>query len=555
MESNNTDYPLNPPEHLQGSPTETPALQPTEAKPADPTLVQPERAAAQPAQAPTPMAAGSTLARPQVAPQPTAYAPQPSAYQPQAGYSAQQAYQAQAGYSAQQAYQAYRNQAAYNPPAAVPTAAPAPAPVRTKTIGRGRSLLWGIIGGAIGAAAVVCGLFFTGVLNPAQSVSTGAKRSNQPITITASDTDTSVAKAVAAKALPSVVTVSCTLSNGVSTGSGVILDADGNIITNNHVVDGAKSVTVTIEGVSYDAYVVGTDASSDIAVLRAEIGDALITPIEVGDSSALAPGDWVMTVGSPFGLDSSVSSGIVSSLSRSELMYGSSGNTLYTNLIQVDAAINPGNSGGALVDEQGKLVGICTLFSSDTQSFAGIGFAIPGNYAVEIAQMIINGEQVTHAYIGLSMMTVNAQNAAANNLSVDSGAYVAEVPEDGPAAAAGIQVGDIVVDIAGDKIDSADAAVLAIRSHSIGETVKVTVVRGDERLTFDVTLGSDEKLQELQAQQLEQQQREQEQQQDFWNIDTMDNGEGESISYEDLYNQWLEELFGEQNGQNQYGRP
>ena len=538
MFQHSDDHPIEQADSAQAQPAEVqPAeIQPTEAKPAEPTLVTSAAPAQQ--QEPAAMEAGSTLARPQVA--------RPATAAPVAPTYANNAYQGQ--------YQSYGYQAPqpYTPTASAP--APAAATVRTKTVGRGRSMLWGLIGGVLGAAAVMCGLYFTGILNPASDGSVVAQQSGQSFTITASDTDISVSKAVAAKTLPSVVTVSCTFANGTGTGSGVILDTEGNIITNNHVVDGAESITVTIEGITYDAYIVGTDASSDLAVIRAEADDALLTPIEVGDSSALSPGDWVMTVGSPFGLDSSVSSGIVSSLYRSELMYGETGNTLYANLIQVDAAINPGNSGGALVNEQGQLVGICTLFSSDTQSFAGIGFAIPGNYAVEIAQMIINGEQVTHAYIGLSMMTVNAQNAAANNLSSNYGAYVAEVADGGPAEAAGLEVGDIAISIGGERIESADAAVLAIRTHSIGETVTVTVMRGDEKLDFEVTLGSDERLQELQAQQREQQQTEQEQQQNYWyNDDTYGNGDGEGITYEDLYNQWLEELFGEQ-GQ-EYGYP
>ena len=128
-----------------------------------------------------------------------------------------------------------------------------------------------------------------------------------------------------------------------------------------------------------------------------------------------------MTIGSPFGLDQSVSAGIVSSLARNQLMKSTAGETIYANLIQVDAAINPGNSGGALVNKEGKLVGICTLFSSDTESFAGIGFAIPGNYAVSIAKKIIAKEPVTHAYIGLTMQTVNAQNSAAKQAFGESG--------------------------------------------------------------------------------------------------------------------------------------
>jgi len=429
-----------------------------------------------------------------------------------------------------------------------PIAPAASASGTAKRAGRAGAFLWGMFGGLLGSGALAAVLAVSGVLQtPQVSVVDPAARtqSDQTISIVASDTDVSVAKAVAAKALRSVVAVRCTFPDGAGAGSGVILDTQGNIITNNHVVEGAQSITVTIEGETYDAEVVGTDPSSDIAVIKVDVGGAAIAPVEVGDSAELVPGDWVMTVGSPFGLDSSVSSGIVSSLYRNELMYGDTGNTVYANLIQVDAAINPGNSGGALVNSRGQLVGICTLFSSDTQSFAGIGFAIPGNYAVEIAQMIINGEPVTHAYIGLSMQTVTEENAAANGLSVDYGAYVAEVIEEGPAESAGLKAGDVVIAIAGERIESADGAVLAVRSHRIGETVTVTVMRGNERLDIDVVLGSDEKLQELQQQQLEQQQMEKERQNEFWN---REDDSGNDRTFEDYFNRWLEELTGEEGG-------
>ena len=261
------------------------------------------------------------------------------------------------------------------------------------------------------------------------------------------------------------------------------------------MIDGATAISVTIDGKSYEASVVGSDSSSDLAVIKADLNGDSVTPIEVGDSSQLNVGSWVMTIGSPFGLDQSVSEGIVSALYRNELLQSSSGDTIYTNLIQVDAAINPGNSGGALVNDQGQLVGISTLYSSSTESFAGIGFAIPGNYAVEIANKIISGQEVTHAYIGLSMQTVNAQNARSNGLSVNQGAYVAEVVANGPADQAGIQQGDIIVAMDGEEITSADGMVLAVRSHEIGDTVTVTVVRGTETKDLTVTLGSDEALQ------------------------------------------------------------
>ena len=285
--------------------------------------------------------------------------------------------------------------------------------------------------------------------------------------------------------------------------------------------------------------------SSDLAVIKAELNGDAVTPIEVGDSDALVVGDWVATIGSPFGLEQSISAGIVSSLSRNQLMQSTMGNTIYANLIQTDAAINPGNSGGALVNEEGKLVGISTLFSSDTESFAGIGFAIPGNYAIEVANKIIAGEQVTHAYIGLSMQTVNAQNAQANGLSVNQGAYVAEVSAGSPAEEAGIKKGDIVTKVNDEEIISADGMILAVRGHKIGETVKVTVMRGDEEMTFDVTLGSDEELQRQQEEEYEQRQQQQQQEQGFQDpYGNGGDGYGRDFGWEDLIEYFFEDRGG-----------
>lgn len=371
---------------------------------------------------------------------------------------------------------------------------------KDKKSGMAKPIVAGALSGLVATLAVVLALFLTGVIGgPSASTgstvsSGGSSSSNGTINITSSDTSASTAEAVAAKAMPSVVSVNVTTDSGQGLGSGVILDTDGDIITNYHVIDGATSVSVTIDGKSYEASVVGSDSSSDLAVIKADLNGDSVTPIEVGDSSQLNVGSWVMTIGSPFGLDQSVSEGIVSALYRNELLQSSSGDTIYTNLIQVDAAINPGNSGGALVNDQGQLVGISTLYSSSTESFAGIGFAIPGNYAVQIANKIISGQEVTHAYIGLSMQTVNAQNARSNGLSVNQGAYVAEVVSGSPADEAGIEKGDIIVAMDGEEITSADGMVLAVRSHDIGDTVTVTVVRGNETKDLTVTLGSDETL-------------------------------------------------------------
>ena len=368
-----------------------------------------------------------------------------------------------------------------------------------------RSLLFGLLGGVIGAVAVVAALVVGGfVAMPSSATSgktgsTGTTSSSQTVTVNSGDsTDTTLANAVAQKALPSVVSINVTTSDGEGVGSGVVLDTDGNILTNYHVIEGAQSISVSTGDASYDATVVGSDESSDLAVIKIDAGDAALTPIEVGDSSTLQVGDWVMSLGSPFGLEQSVSTGIVSSLYRSTMLQNTSGNTIYTNLIQTDATINPGNSGGALVDDEGKLVGINSLIESYSGSSSGVGFAIPGNYAVEVAQKLIAGQTVTHAYIGGSFQTVTANNARSNSLSVNQGAYVAELADDGPAAQAGIQKGDVITALDDEEITSSDALVLAVRSHSVGDTVTVTLMRGSKQMQVQVTLGSDEALQQQQ---------------------------------------------------------
>ena len=238
----------------------------------------------------------------------------------------------------------------------------------------------------------------------------------------------------------------------------MVLDTEGHILTNNHVVDGYDQYVVTMDdGTTYEAEFVGNDASSDLAVIKLKDADASkLTPIEIGDSSKLNVGEWVMAIGSPFGNEQSVSTGIVSALYRSTAMSSTSGNTIYANMIQTDAAINPGNSGGALVNDNGELVGINSLIESYSGSSSGVGFAIPVNYAKNIADQIIDGKTPVHPYMGATLSSVNALNARTNKLSTDSGAYVASVVEDGPAAKAGIQEGDVITKLGDDDITSAD---------------------------------------------------------------------------------------------------
>lgn len=345
--------------------------------------------------------------------------------------------------------------------------------------------------------------------------------------------DATLAEAVAAKALPSVVSITTETQDGGGVGSGVILDADGNILTNYHVIEGATAIAVNVDDdASYEAEIVGTDESSDLAVIRiTDKGDAQLTPIEIGDSDNLTVGEWVMAIGSPFGNEQSVSTGIVSALYRSTAMQSSTGTTIYANMIQTDAAINPGNSGGALVDSEGKLVGINSIIESYSGSSSGVGFAIPINYAINIANQIIAGETPVHPYLGVSVTSVNAFVARRENLSVSEGALISQVNEGTPAAEAGLEVNDIVTAVDDEPVTSADGLIMALREHEVGDKVTLTVVRGDETKKIDVTLGSDADLQ----------------------TDQQDTSSGNGAMTEEDFLQYLQELMG-QNGGNLGGQ-
>ena len=364
------------------------------------------------------------------------------------------------------------------------------------------------LAGLVAGGLLMVALVFTGALdiNSDKGSVVSSNASQQSISI---DTeDTTLPEVVSAKALPSVVSITTTIeSAGLamggsdegsgSIGSGVILDTDGNILTNYHVIEGATDIVVTLDdGTSLEAELVGSDESSDLAVIRVkDASSANLTPIEVGDSDALTVGEWVMAIGSPFGNEQSVSTGIVSALYRSTALPSTSGSSIYANMIQTDAAINPGNSGGALVNDKGELIGINSVIESYSGSSSGVGFAIPVNYAINIAEQIVDGKTPVHPYLGVSLATVNALNARQNGLSVDAGAYVSDVAAGGPAAAAGIQKGDIITAVDGDAVSSADGLIIELREHEVGDKVTMTVVRGKDETEVEVELGSDEALQ------------------------------------------------------------
>lgn len=364
----------------------------------------------------------------------------------------------------------------------------------------------------LGAAlAVAIGLVGYGLLNPSNG-DQGSKTilGSSESSVISADEDTTLAEVVANKALPSVVNIdvftnSSNLGFGYgygyddsgslvesSLGSGVVLSEDGYIITNYHVIEVADALEVTVGDETYEATVVGTDPSSDLAVIKAE-GASGLTPIEIGSSSDLALGEWVMTIGSPFGLEQSVATGIVSATSRSQILESTTGGatTIYTNLIQTDAAINPGNSGGALVDSDGKLIGINTLITSYSGNYSGVGFAIPVDYAIDIAEQIISGETPTHAQLGVNLSTVNSSVAERYGLAVDSGAYISQVFASSGAEQAGLQVGDIITKFDDQAITSASDLMLEIRSKNPGDTATLEYNRRGETRTVEVTLGSD----------------------------------------------------------------
>lgn len=395
--------------------------------------------------------------------------------------------------------------------------------VKTKT--KKAPVFLASFGGLVVGAVLVIALVMSGAFKITDSdVQATGSTSTQNIEIDAEDT--TLAEVVAAKAQPSVVSISTTTSEGSGVGSGVVLDTDGNVLTNCHVIEGATELVVSMGGESYEAELVGEDSSSDLAVIRLkDVDSSKLTPIEIGDSDDLSVGEWVMAIGSPFGNEQSVSTGIVSALYRSTALPSTSGTSIYANMIQTDAAINPGNSGGALVNDNGELIGINSIIESYSGSSSGVGFAIPVNYAINIASQIIDGKTPVHPYLGVSLTSVNALSARANNLGATEGALVVAVSDGGPAADAGIQENDIITKVDGEQVTSADGLIIALREHEVGDKVTLTVVRDSKEREVEVTLGSDEALQ----------------------TDQQDNSQGDASGNsmtEEEFLQYLEELMG-----------
>jgi serine protease Do len=270
-----------------------------------------------------------------------------------------------------------------------------------------------------------------------------------------------------------------------SLGSGVIVRADGTILTNNHVVQRADSIRVVLsDGRDLEAKVVGTDPASDLAVIRLKDAPEGLEPIELADSRRLRLGDVVLAIGNPFGVGQTVTMGIVSAKGRANM-----GIVDYEDFIQTDAAINPGNSGGALVDMEGKLVGINTAILSRTGGYEGIGFAIPSNMVKPIMDALLENGRVVRGYLGVMIQEIDEPMKRALGLATEEGVLVADVASGSPAARAGIEPRDVIVSFDGRPIESTGQLRNQVAMKGANVTVQLGVVRGDSRRTVSVELG------------------------------------------------------------------
>ena len=456
------------------------------------------------------------------------------AYAGQAGYGAQQSY----GYGAQQtsgsaqhsAAQPYGQQTYEAEPVSMHAQHAAPK-------GNGGKTFLIAFAGALVACVLAFGVWgIVGAMIPDGSNSGASTVVTDPstgeTTVIAPSEDPTLAEAVSAKCLPSVaaITVYAEASQNdamsqyfgyqyggqgdgsgdlvaYSQGSGVVLTEDGYIITNNHVVEGGSAYEVMVAGETYEADLVGTDPSSDVAVLKAKDASGL-TPMEIGDSDNLTVGEWVMTLGAPFGLEQSVATGIVSATSRSQIMdaqesmqSGGTGEiTIYPNMIQTDAAINPGNSGGPTFNAAGQVIGInssiaSTATSSDSAGSIGIGFAIPSNLVKRVADEIIKDGKVKHVALGVVIKsdTVEADGVTRGGATITkSSATGSAVVSGGPADKAGLKEGDTIVAFNGNAVNNNYSLLGYVRAAALGDKVTLTIVRDGKTMDVDVTLDQEE---------------------------------------------------------------
>ncbi|GAA4725123.1 hypothetical protein GCM10023216_14220 [Isoptericola chiayiensis] len=300
-------------------------------------------------------------------------------------------------------------------------------------------------------------------------------------------------QAVTSAVAPSVVAIQVTSQAGGSEGSGVVIDEAGHVLTNNHVVSGAANDTVQVtlsDGRLYEATIVGTDPTTDLAVVQLTDPPEDLQPAAFGDSDSVQVGDSVLAVGNPLGLANTATTGIVSALDRPVAASGEDGSdVVVTNAIQIDAAVNPGNSGGPLFDAQGRVIGITSSIATmssgmnSSSGSIGLGFAIPVNLATNVSDQLIEDGTAEHAFLGVSLTDATA---AADGVT-RRGAEIVEVTSGSPAAEAGLQAGDVIVAVDEDSVNGAESLTAYVRERAAGESATITYVRDGQTGSVDVS--------------------------------------------------------------------
>ena len=311
-------------------------------------------------------------------------------------------------------------------------------------------------------------------------------------------------QAVAQNVSGSVVSIQTVMENGTAAGSGAVLDTEGHIVTNNHVISGATQIQVTLSnGQMYSAQIVGTDTTTDLAVLKIDNPPSDLKPVEFADSDDLAVGENIMAVGNPLGYDDTATTGIVSALNRPVTVMDDDNNDIVTNAVQIDAAINPGNSGGPTFNAAGQVIGINSSIastssgsSSSTAGSIGIGFAIPSNLVKRVANEIMENGSVKHVALGVTIKsaTVEADGVTRGGaqITTPSTAGGSAVVKGGPADQAGLKVNDTIVAFNGNAVSSNASLLGFVRAAALGDKVTLTIVRDGSTMDVDVTLDQEE---------------------------------------------------------------
>ncbi|HZD60012.1 MAG TPA: trypsin-like peptidase domain-containing protein [Anaerolineae bacterium] len=303
--------------------------------------------------------------------------------------------------------------------------------------------------------------------------------------------------AVAKKLQPSIVNIGIKQSMGDTfhsnmvsgIGSGVIFRQDGYILTNNHVISGAKEIQVTIGTDKVRGKLVAADRETDLAVIK--VNRTGLPAAEFGSTKGLQVGELAVAIGSPFGFEHTVTSGIISALNRTVSVPDEdrpNENTTYANLIQTDAPINPGNSGGALSDAKGRIIGINTLIISSSGVTEGVGFAIPVEVAKDVAEQLIENGKASHPYMGIGGRDVEDVVTDAAITNTQHGAVITEVKPGSPADKAGLVKNDVIIAVGGQKIGDMDELIAAVRQREVGDTIEITYLRGAKRRVTELTL-------------------------------------------------------------------